>query len=139
MARIRSKNTKPELALRKLLHADSYRYRLHVRRLPGAPDIVFPSRRKVVFVHGCFWHQHDDAKCRDSRIPKSNVTFWASKMSKNVERDRKAENELKRLGWQVLVVWECEIRSSGTSALKRVKAFLETEEVMFEGVANSVC
>jgi DNA mismatch endonuclease, patch repair protein len=107
MARVRGKNTRPELIVRKLVFASGYRYRLHVRTLPGCPDLVFPSRKKVIFVHGCFWHRHDN--CGLARIPKSRVEFWSDKLNANKARDVRNIEALRQSGWQVLVVWECEL------------------------------
>lgn len=108
MAAVRGKNTKPEIAVRRVLSAMGYRYRLHPRDLPGNPDIVFVARRTVVFVHGCFWHRH---ACRFGRaMPATRVEFWRRKFEANVARDRRAKAKLKRLGWRVLVVWECQLK-----------------------------
>jgi DNA mismatch endonuclease (patch repair protein) len=110
MSLVRSKNTKPEMVVRRLLHALGYRYRLHRRELPGAPDLVFASRRKVLFVHGCFWHQH---MCpAGDRMPKSRVEFWKAKLLGNVSRDRRAVQQLRRDGWKVLTIWECQTRNA---------------------------
>jgi DNA mismatch endonuclease (patch repair protein) len=109
MSRIRGKNTNPEMKVRSLLHSLGYRYRLHVRDLPGHPDIVLPKHRVVIFVHGCFWHMH---KCRFGRVvPKTNAEFWQTKRSGNTERDRRNARQLRKVGWTVLTVWECETRS----------------------------
>lgn len=108
MRRIRSKDTKPELAVRRVAHAMGFRYRLHRTDLPGKPDLVFPGRRKVVFVHGCFWHQHPDAACTDARLPKSRQEYWLPKLARNSARDRENVSALERLGWHVLTIWECE-------------------------------
>ena len=121
MARIRSQNTSPELTLRKLIHGLGYRFRLHRNDLPGKPDLVFPSRKKVIFVHGCFWHQHSE--CRDGRVPGSRLEYWGPKLRRNQERDALAQSSLKVQGWRCLVVWECELKDF-TAALKRVKRFL---------------
>lgn len=110
MAKIKSKNTKPELLLRKGLHALGFRYRLHDAKLPGKPDLVFPSRRKVVFVNGCFWHGHDCPV--GARLPKSNTDFWIEKRERNQARDQRQMAQLKDLGWECLVVWECDIKAS---------------------------
>lgn len=108
MAKIGSKNTKPEIRLRSLLHGAGYRFRLHAASLPGRPDIVFPGRGKVIFVHGCFWHGHD---CPiGSRLPKTNTSFWAIKREKNQARDRRQLELLQSLGWKPLIVWECELK-----------------------------
>jgi DNA mismatch endonuclease, patch repair protein len=107
MRRIRSQNTSPEMAVRKLLHGHGYRYRLHVRDLPGKPDLVFPARRCVLMIHGCFWHGHKG--CRESRMPKTNQEYWVPKLEKNYARDRGHLRALRRLGWRVMVVWECQV------------------------------
>ncbi|TKR54323.1 DNA mismatch endonuclease Vsr [Allopusillimonas ginsengisoli] len=110
MSRIRSKDTRPELALRKVLHALGLRYRLHGAGLPGKPDLVFPRYKTVVFVHGCFWHRH--SRCSIATTPKSNTQFWLDKFDKNVARDAKVITDLQAQGWKVQVVWECELSSS---------------------------
>ncbi|WP_122878678.1 very short patch repair endonuclease [Burkholderia pseudomallei] len=110
MALVRSRDTKPEMRVRKAMHAAGLRYRLHDRRLPGAPDLVFRSRRIVVFVHGCFWHCHPD--CPANRLPKSRLDFWGPKLAGNVARDARKTAELEALGWTVLVIWECETRKA---------------------------
>lgn len=121
MAAVGSKNTKPEVALRRSLHRLGYRFRLHRKDLPGRPDLVFPSRRKIIFVHGCFWHRHSN--CRYASTPKSNVEFWENKFRTNVDRDRRAIERLRELGWDVLVVWECEIKKLNEN-LTRIADFL---------------
>lgn len=108
MALIRGRDTTPELRVRKALHAAGLRYVLHDRRLPGTPDLVFPSRRVALFVHGCFWHQHPG--CKAARMPKSHLRFWKTKLDGNVTRDRRQRAELERMGWTVMVIWECETR-----------------------------
>lgn len=112
MARIHGKDTKPELVVRRLLHAMGYRFRLHRRDLPGTPDIVLPGRRKAIFVHGCFWHGHEN--CRKASTPASNRTFWEAKIAANRERDRRKVQSLERRDWQVLVIWECELPDAFT-------------------------
>ena len=112
MARIHGRDTKPEMVVRRLLHGMGYRYRLHRGDLPGKPDIVFGKRKKAIFIHGCFWHRHDDPTCRLARLPKSRLEFWGPKLAANAERDKLKQDALKRLGWNVLVVWECELRQS---------------------------
>ena len=107
MSGIRSRDTQPEMTVRCYLHARGLSYRLHVRQLPGTPDLVLPKYHTVVFVHGCFWHRH--AGCRDAVMPKSNTAFWQEKLDGNVRRDAKNLQLLKALGWRVLVVWECEM------------------------------
>lgn len=121
MARVRSRDTKPEMTVRSLVHRLGYRYRLHRRDLPGAPDLVFPSRRKVIFVHGCFWHQH---RCSaGNRRPKTRVNFWTAKLGANKVRDRRVIRKLKTMGWSVLVLWECQLRDE-RSLGRRLDDFL---------------
>lgn len=122
MSRVRAKDTTPEMVVRRMLHAAGYRYRLHTRDLPGKPDIVFPARRKVVFINGCFWHRHRD--CALARLPKSRIEFWTEKLERNRERDERNAEALQALGWDVLTVWECEIRNPA-ALMPRVVAFLE--------------
>lgn len=125
MASVRSKNTAPELVVRRLAHAMGYRYRLHVEGLPGRPDVVFPARRKVIFVHGCFWHGHED--CRSGRVrPQSNVAYWGPKLARNRARDAANLAALAEAGWSALVVWGCELRDE--EALRaRLAQFLGSE------------
>ena len=113
MQAIRSKNTKPEMAVRRMLHAKGYRYRLHRKDLPGSPDLVFQARKKVIFVNGCFWHGHS---CKDgSRTPKTNSDYWGSKRARNMERDAENLKKLAELGWQILIIWECELKDENLS------------------------
>jgi DNA mismatch endonuclease, patch repair protein len=122
MAAVKSQDTKPEMAVRRMVHALGFRYRLHVRALPGSPDMVFPSRRKVIFVHGCFWHRH---RCEGGRsMPASNVSYWTAKFERNRLRDRRNRRLLWKLGWKVLVLWECQIGRK-ERLLSRIVAFLE--------------
>lgn len=121
MRRIPSKDTKPEMLVRRLLHARGYRYKLHVPDLPGRPDLVFPKLRKVILVHGCFWHLHK--ACEEGRIPNSRREYWEPKLLRNVDRDRKHLVSLRRLGWKSLVVWECEMKDSERTG-KRLIRFL---------------
>ena len=121
MSRIRNADTKPEMVVRRLVHGMGYRYRLHARDLPGNPDLVFRPRKKVIFVHGCFWHQHG---CRQYRQPRTKRSFWEPKLAKNKARDAQVKRELRKLGWGVMVIWECQV--SKESALKsRIRGFLE--------------
>lgn len=120
MSQIRSKDTKPELAVRSLVHRMGYRFRLHSKALPGTPDLVFASRGKVIFVNGCFWHGH---ACLKGRRPRTRATFWREKIENNRKRDIRNRRKLKALGWASLVVWECEVRR--TEALtKKLLRFL---------------
>ena len=121
MSRVLSKNTRPEMVVRRMLHGAGYRYRLHRSDLPGKPDLVFAARRKVIFVHGCFWHLHEG--CAQARLPKSRVEFWTAKLHSNKERDERNLAELKRLGWQVMVVWECDLRRP--ELLEDMRRFLD--------------
>jgi len=122
MRRIRGKHTKPELLVRKILRRLGFSYRLHSRELPGSPDIVIASAKRVIFVHGCFWHHHQ--KCRDGAMPKTNVTFWRKKFENNLARDRENQAKLRAIGWKILVIWECEIRNSGNSPQGKIEKFL---------------
>ena len=121
MARVKSKGMKPEMQVRRLLHGLGYRYRLHRSDLPGRPDLVFPSRRKVVFVNGCFWHRHDG--CPRVRIPATNRDYWVAKLGRNHARDVRNVALLREQGWDVLTVWECQLRDLPT-ATEQVIAFL---------------
>ena len=122
MGRIKGKNTKPEMFVRRLTHRMGYRYRLHGKELPGHPDLVFAGRKKVIFVHGCFWHRHEN--CRLARLPKSRLDFWASKLEQNKARDEATMRALADKGWKVLVIWECELRDPEQLEL-RIRTFLE--------------
>jgi DNA mismatch endonuclease (patch repair protein) len=122
MARIRSKDTTPELTLRRLVHAMGYRFRLHRKDLPGKPDLVFSARKKVIFLHGCFWHQHKG--CREGRLPGTRVEYWAPKLARNRERDALSEAALKSLGWGVLTLWECEVEKDRAGVSKQLRRFL---------------
>jgi len=122
MARVRHKDTKPELAVRKLVTGMGYRYRLQYKRAPGRPDLAFPGRRKAIMVHGCFWHRH--AGCPLARMPKSRLDFWGAKLEANRVRDERNATKLAELGWGLLVVWECELKQPATLA-ERICAFLE--------------
>jgi DNA mismatch endonuclease, patch repair protein len=124
MSRIRGRDTKPEMVVRRLTHAMGYRYRLHAARLPGRPDLVFPSRRKVIFVHGCFWHRHPDPTCKLARLPKSRLDFWGPKLAGNRSRDVSNLALMEGMGWKVMVVWECEIRDPGLLR-QRISSFLD--------------
>jgi len=109
MSGIRGRDTRPEMTVRKFLHARGYRFRLHRKDLPGRPDIVLPRFRTCIFIHGCFWHHHEG--CRFAVLPKTRADFWAQKLRGNVERDRRAQEELARTGWRVLIIWECELKT----------------------------
>ena len=108
MSHIRGKNTKPELLIRSLLHRSGFRFRIHRRDLPGCPDIVLPKYKTIIFVHGCFWHQHPG--CRKATIPETNKDFWTEKLTKNTTRDFLICNELKKQGWKTIIVWQCELK-----------------------------
>lgn len=110
MSGIRGKNTRPEIAVRRALHRNGLRYRLHVRDLPGKPDIVLPRHRAIVNVHGCFWHRHPG--CRFATTPSNNAEFWRAKLEGNVDRDKRTDEQLAFLGWRVFTVWECEVRNA---------------------------
>ena len=123
MQAIRGKDTEIELLVRRLLHQAGYRYRLHRADLPGKPDIVFPGRRKIIFVHGCFWHHHPDPQCKISHSPKTNESYWSPKLEKTVLRDTKNVERLQELGWQSYVIWECQIKQPD-DLLERLISFL---------------
>lgn len=129
MSRIKGRNTKPELIVRRIAHGLGFRFRLHRRDLPGSPDLVFPRYQAVVFVHGCFWHRHDG--CRYAYRPKSSIPFWTKKFEENVARDVRSERALRDLGWRVLVIWECEAKD---------QAFVRTQllgHLRRDGVASA--
>jgi len=122
MQAVKSKDTDAEMRVRRMLFAAGYRYRLHQRALPGCPDLVFGGRKKVIFVHGCFWHGHTCA--RGKRIPKTNTDYWTSKISRNRTRDAVARKRLQASGWKVFVIWECELKDE-PRVLKRLTQFLQ--------------
>lgn len=122
MSKIRSKNTKPELVVRKFLFNQGYRYRLHDKKLPGSPDIVLPKYKTVIFVHGCFWHGH--AECKYFLVPKTRTEWWLDKISTNKNNDLRSEIALKESGWKVISIWECEIKSSA-KAVDRLNVLLK--------------
>lgn len=120
MQAIKSKDTGPEMAVRRLVHGLGYRYRLHKKGLPGRPDLVFAARKRVIFVHGCFWHSHD---CPKGREPESRQDYWLPKLRRNRERDKEKRAELEQLGWKVLEIWECQIKDKDRSEL--IEAVIE--------------
>lgn len=125
MRAVRAKDMKPELLVRQLTHRLGYRFRLHRKDLPGKPDLVFPVRKAVILVHGCFWHQHRKPNCADGRQPRSNTQYWLPKLANNRTRDVQNLGRLKRLGWKVLVVWECELKDRRTLS-SRIDKFLRS-------------
>ena len=126
MACVKSTNTSQELIIRRALHREGYRYRLHSRDLPGSPDVVFTRRRKVIFVHGCFWHRHSG--CHLASTPRSNTLFWNAKFEATIKRDAAQRRKLKRLGWGVLVIWQCQLKDLD-QVLSRTRAFLSQPSV----------
>ena len=126
MSRISGKNTKPEIIVRSLLHRMGYRFRLHDKNMPGKPDIILPKHKKVIFVHGCFWHGHKD--CPRSKRPSTNVEFWNKKIDGNIERDNKNIKSLENLGWKTLILWTCEIKNQDILKHK-LKSFLDTKNL----------
>ena len=120
MSRIRATNTKPEMLVRKFLFVSGFRFRTHQKNLSGSPDIVLKKHNTVVFVHGCFWHGHESSRCKIARMPKSNKQFWKTKIANNQKRDLKNKRLLKKLGWKLITVWECDLRS------KRKEKILQT-------------
>lgn len=125
MSSVKQRHTKPEMIVRSLLHQLGYRFRLHRKDLPGSPDIVLPKFRTAIFVHGCFWHQHEN--CGKSRRPSSNQDYWNTKLDENITRDKRKEKELSKLGWRVATVWQCEIRDVETLS-KKLKKLLSLKE-----------
>ena len=123
MSAIKSKNTKPEIAVRKLLHSLGYRFRLHRKDLPGSPDIVLPKYKTVIFVHGCFWHRHEN--CKYASTPKTREEFWKSKFKENVIRDKSHQKKLSANGWKIIIVWECEIKNKNLLIKERLKSLLK--------------
>jgi DNA mismatch endonuclease (patch repair protein) len=122
MRAVRDRNTQPEICVRRIAYGLGYRFRLHRRDLPGTPDLVFPARRKVIFVHGCFWHGHG---CKRSlKMPQTNKEFWEAKITGNVERDGRQLARLRKAGWRALIVWECETKATDTLS-SRLQRFLE--------------
>lgn len=125
MSRIRGKHTSPEMTLRRALHGLGYRYRLHRKGLPGSPDLVFPSRKKAIWVHGCFWHWHPDPACPIAKTPKSRTAYWSAKFTRNRARDARNLQAIVAVGWTALNVWECELHPRKLGAtLRRVEEFL---------------
>jgi DNA mismatch endonuclease (patch repair protein) len=118
MGQISGKDTKPEMIVRRFLHSNGFRYRLHVKNLPGKPDLVLPKYNSVIFVHGCFWHAHEN--CKYFRIPKTRTKWWKEKLYGNKERDEKNIRQLKEVGWNVIVVWECELKSNKKETCTRL-------------------
>ena len=123
MSAIKSKNTKPEIAVRKVLHSMGYRFRLHGKDLPGSPDIVLPKYKTVIFVHGCFWHRHEN--CKYATTPKTREEFWESKFKENVIRDKSHQKKLSAIGWKIIIVWECEIKDKNLLINDRLKGLLK--------------
>lgn len=109
MSKVTAKDTRPEVKIRKHLFSEGFRYRKNDKRFPGKPDIVLPKYKTVIFVHGCFWHHH--ANCRAAALPQTNYEFWKDKMLTNVKRDKKNQNDLKKLGWKIIIVWQCQIKN----------------------------
>jgi DNA mismatch endonuclease (patch repair protein) len=128
MKRVGPRNTKPEMVVRRMLHAGGWRYRLHGKGLPGTPDIVFSGRRVAIFVHGCFWHGHD---CKLCRLPKTRTEFWAAKLAANRERDARKVGQLNDAGWRVMTVWQCSLREP-SKVLNDMEVFLRGQEQVRE-------
>jgi DNA mismatch endonuclease, patch repair protein len=125
MSRVKAKGSQAELLVRRLVHGLGYRYRLHRASLPGKPDLVFSGRRRVIFVHGCFWHRHPDPSCKLARLPKSRHEFWLPKLEGNRARDLRTESALKALGWEALVIWECQLKDR-SSLENIIRTFLDS-------------
>ena len=125
MSRIQNKDTNPEIIVRRLVHGMGFRYRLHRKDLPGQPDLTLPRWRAVIFVHGCFWHRHEN--CKLARLPKSKLNFWEAKLEKNRQRDKNNQDKLSQMGWRVLVIWECQLKEPRQVA-KTIREFLMEAE-----------
>lgn len=123
MSKIGSKNTRPEIAVRSILHRLGYRFRLHRKDLPGSPDIVLPRFKTVLFVHGCFWHGH---RCKKNGMPKSNTEYWGPKIEANRTRDSRKRRQLVRIGWRVIILWECELKNPEKVVEKLLKTLIDT-------------
>lgn len=136
MSRVRRQHTKPELAVRRLLHSLGYRYRLHAKELKGSPDVVFRRHRAAIFVHGCFWHGHD---CPRAKLPQSNAAYWEAKISRNRTRDLAAEDALTSDGWRVLTIWECETRQPDDLAARLTKFLGPSGPALKRGVDQQGC
>ena len=136
MSGIKGKNSQPEILIRKMLFSAGYRFRLHRRDLPGTPDIVMPGRKIVIFVHGCFWHAHEG--CKYFKVPATRPDFWIAKLQSNVDRDKRAFEKLKTMGWRILCVWECATRESETekSLLKRMISWIDSD-IRIEEIGGS--
>ncbi len=126
MSRIKGKNTRPELLVRKWLWANGYRYRLHYKKLPGKPDLVFPGRKKAVFIHGCFWHKHN---CKYFKWPKTNAEFWKKKIGDTVKRDQNIYRSLAADGWNFFVVWECSLKTDKAKTFQKLQNFIDPENL----------
>jgi DNA mismatch endonuclease (patch repair protein) len=122
MSRIKNKDTSIELKVRKWLFAQGFRFRKNVKKLPGHPDVVLKKYNTVIFIHGCFWHRHEN--CKDATVPKTRVEFWTDKFQRNIDNDKKAVDELERLGWNVIVAWQCEIERSFEETMSRMESNL---------------
>ncbi len=123
MSQVRGQDTTPEIKVRSMIHRLGYRFRLHRKDLPGNPDLVFPSRKKIIFVHGCFWHGHNCS--RGGRIPKANTDYWSNKLRRNIERDRRSQEALRSLGWEILIIWECDLKNPN-KVISSVNRYLST-------------
>ncbi|MHB1687810.1 MAG: very short patch repair endonuclease [Ignavibacteriaceae bacterium] len=122
MRKIKGKNTKPELILRSALFKQGYRFRIHKKDLPGKPDVFLPKYKTIIFVHGCFWHYHKN--CPEGRIPSTNSKFWKEKLEKNVVKDKRHNSQLRKLGWKVIIVWECEVEKKLEKILKKIESVI---------------
>lgn len=131
MSRIRGKNTRPEITMRSLLHKNGFRFRLQETKLPGKPDIVLPKFKTAIFVHGCFWHRHEN--CKYCYTPKSRSDFWNNKFNRTIQRDAEQVSALKQMGWHTVIVWECELKESPEKMLKKVKNTLNKHLVNIQG------
>lgn len=136
MAKISGKNTAPEILVRKYLFAHGFRFRVNDKRFPGTPDIVLPKYKTIIFVNGCFWHGHEN--CKAARLPKSNNSFWTNKIAQNIERDRKVQSQLQQMGYRILIIWECQLKSKKSeTTLSELIADIKSNDLLYNQQADT--
>lgn len=136
MSKISGKNTVPEILVRKYLFAHGFRFRVNDKRFPGTPDIVLPKYKTIIFVNGCFWHGHEN--CKAARLPKSNSSFWTNKIAQNIERDRKVQSQLQQMGYSILIIWECQLKSKKSeTTLSELIADIKSNDLLYNQQADT--
>ncbi len=136
MSKISGKNTVPEILVRKYLFAHGFRFRVNDKRFPGTPDIVLPKYKTIIFVNGCFWHGHEN--CKAARLPKSNSSFWTNKIAQNIERDRKVQSQLQQMGYRILIIWECQLKSKKLeTTLSELIADIKSNDLLYNQQADT--